>query len=81
MHEFPPIEFLDDSARDNQATNSMEIKPYGWAFRQIAAIQAWVNSLYARNEITSSRPLTVTGYSLGGHLASSACELLAYGCK
>lgn len=28
---FRSTEFLDDAARDNQATNSMEVKPCGWA--------------------------------------------------
>ena len=33
---FPSTEFIDDAARDNQATNTMELKPFGWAFGQIA---------------------------------------------
>lgn len=32
---FRSTEFLDDAARDNQATNTLEIKEKGWAFGQI----------------------------------------------
>ncbi|OUL98421.1 hypothetical protein A8M77_31725 [Variovorax sp. JS1663] len=64
-------EFIDDAARDNQATNSMEIKEKGWAFGQIAEMKKWVDSLYATSKITADKRLTVTGYSLGGHLATA----------
>ncbi|MGE4237665.1 putative Ig domain-containing protein [Hydrogenophaga sp.] len=66
---FRSTEFADDAMRDNQATNTMEIKGHGWAFGQIADMQAWFESLQARNLV--SAPLTVTGYSLGGHLATA----------
>jgi len=33
---FRSTEFADDAARDNQATNTMEVKEYGWAFGQIS---------------------------------------------
>ena len=33
---FRSTEFIDDVARDNQATNTMELKPFGWAFGQMA---------------------------------------------
>jgi hypothetical protein len=33
---FRSTEFADDAARDNQATNTLEIKAHGWAFGQIA---------------------------------------------
>ncbi|AMM23268.1 calcium-binding protein [Variovorax sp. PAMC 28711] len=68
---FRSTEFADDAVRDNQATNVMEIKAEGWAFGQIADMQAWVASLYASDKITTSDQLTVTGYSLGGHLATA----------
>ncbi|VTU30930.1 hypothetical protein H4CHR_02703 [Variovorax sp. PBS-H4] len=68
---FRSTEFVDDAARDNQATNSMEIKEKGWAFGQIADMKAWVDSLYASSKITADKQLTVTGYSLGGHLATA----------
>jgi hypothetical protein len=32
---FRSTEFIDDAARDNQATNAMEIKEAGFAFGQI----------------------------------------------
>ena len=67
---FRSTEFADDAARDDQATNTLEIKEEGWAFGQICDMQAWVDSLYASDKITG--PLTVTGYSLGGHLATAS---------
>ena len=51
---FRSTEFLDDSARDNQATNSMEIKPYGWAFGQIDDMEQWYASLKAKAAIDRS---------------------------
>ena len=68
---FRSTEFIDDAARDNLATNTLEIKEFGWAFGQIADMRNWVNSLYASGRITADRNLTVTGYSLGGHLATA----------
>jgi pimeloyl-ACP methyl ester carboxylesterase len=70
---FRSTEFADDAARDNQATNTLEIKEKGWAFGQIADMQAWYQSLCAgpNPRIPAGAPLTVTGYSLGGHLATA----------
>ena len=33
---FRSTEFIDDAARDNAATNALEVKQFGWAFGQIA---------------------------------------------
>lgn len=68
---FRSTEFIDDAGRDNQATNALEIRPYGWAFGQIDDMKKWVDDLYASNKITTTAPLNVTGYSLGGHLAAA----------
>jgi len=37
---FRSTEFADDAARDNEATNKLEIKDHGWAFGQIADMEA-----------------------------------------
>ena len=66
---FRSTEFADDAARDNQATNALEIREKGFAFGQIDDMQSWYASLQASGKITG--PLTVTGYSLGGHLATA----------
>ena len=58
---FRSTEFLDDSARDNQATNSMEIKPYGWAFGQIADMQNWYAQLQADPSKLQGKAFSVTG--------------------
>jgi Ca2+-binding RTX toxin-like protein len=68
---FRSTEFVDDAVRDNQATNAMEISQYGWAFGQIADMKNWVDGLYTSGKITTDKQLTVTGYSLGGHLATA----------
>lgn len=68
---FRSTEFIDDAVRDTMATNNLEISEHGWAFGQIADMKRWVDSLYANNSIGPSQPLAVTGYSLGGHLATA----------
>jgi Ca2+-binding RTX toxin-like protein len=72
---FRSTEFADDAARDNQATNAMEIRPFGYAFGQIADMKAWTDNLLDTNKINANQPLTVTGYSLGGHLAGAFSEI------
>ena len=67
---FRSTEFIDDSARDNQATNNMEISNKGWAFGQIADMEKWVKSLKDAKIIGEGKEVSVTGYSLGAHLAT-----------
>lgn len=68
---FRSTEFIDDAARDNQATNSMEISEKGWAFGQIADMEKWIQSLKKAEIIGNGKEVSVTGYSLGGHLATA----------
>ena len=68
---FRSTEFIDDAVRDNQATNKMEIAAHGWAFGQIADMEAWYASLQASGKLPTGATFTVTGYSLGGHLATA----------
>jgi hypothetical protein len=71
---FRSTEFADDAARDNQATNNLEIKATGWAFGQIADMQAWYQRLretYSTDFARAGGKFAVTGYSLGGHLAAA----------
>ena len=69
---FRSTEFLDDNARDNMATNTMELKEFGWAFGQIADMERW----YAELRTTyPTQPFAVTGYSLGGSLANAFAKL------
>jgi hypothetical protein len=44
---FRSTEFIDDAVRDNQATNTLEVKEFGWAFGQIADMESWYASLKA----------------------------------
>jgi hypothetical protein len=64
---FRSTEFIDDAARDNEATNKLEISEKGFAFGQLDDMETWYQSLKSHKLITG--PLTVTGYSLGGHIA------------
>ena len=72
---FRSTEFLDDSARDNQATNTLEIKEFGWAFGQMADMENWYAHLKSTGKIGLEDRFSLTGYSLGGHLATAcACK-------
>lgn len=62
-------EFVDDAVRDSVATNTMEIQETGWAWGQIADMEAWYAKLKKDGKL--STPFAVTGYSLGGHLATA----------
>ncbi|WP_077001411.1 putative Ig domain-containing protein [Variovorax sp. KK3] len=67
---FRSTEFIDDAARDNQATNTLEIAATGYAWGQIRDMEAWYQSLKDRGLVSKEQGFAVTGYSLGGHLAT-----------
>ena len=59
---FRSTEFLDDAARDNQATNAGEVKPFGFAFGQIADMESWWAQLNASDgPLAAGQAVTVTG--------------------
>jgi len=64
-------EFIDDAVRDNQATNKMEIADRGWAFGQIDDLEQWFQGLRNEKLIGDGEQIRITGYSLGGHLATA----------
>lgn len=64
---FRSTEFIDDAARDNLATNTLEIKNTGFAWGQLLDMETW----YASLKIPVGQTVSVTGYSLGGHLATA----------
>ncbi|MGW8274706.1 alpha/beta hydrolase family protein [Xanthomonas axonopodis] len=69
---FRSTEFIDDAARDNKATNELEIKNTGYAWGQLADMQAWYAELKADPaKLGGGQAFSVTGYSLGGHLATA----------
>ena len=71
---FRSTEFIDDAARDNKATNQLELKDLGWAFGQIAEMDAWyaqIRDQFLTDENNNVKQFNVTGYSLGGHLATA----------
>jgi hypothetical protein len=72
---FRSTEFLDDAIRDSAATNSLEVFDTGFAWGQIADMEKWYGELKASGKLSNpdGDPLgfSVTGYSLGGHLATA----------
>jgi hypothetical protein len=66
---FRSTEFVDDAVRDSLATNDMEVHETGWAWGQIADMEDWYESI--KNLIPADVKPNVTGYSLGGHLATA----------
>ncbi|MBW8832783.1 MAG: hypothetical protein JF606_25975, partial [Burkholderiales bacterium] len=45
MRYFRSTEFIDDAARDSQATDAMELAKFGFAFGQIRDMEAWYAEL------------------------------------
>ena len=68
---FRSTEFIDDNLRDSKSTNELEVKELGWAFGQIAEMEAWYAQLRADPGLLGGKKFNVTGYSLGGHLATA----------
>ncbi len=67
---FRSTEFIEDAVRDNRATNTFEIKEKGFSFSQMADMEQWVQLLVDKGLIGNGKPVNVTGYSLGAHLAT-----------
>ena len=71
---FRSTEFIDDAARDQEATNKLEVSELGWAFGQIDDMRTWYQSLrtkYVGDFAAAAGRLSVTGYSLGGQMATA----------
>lgn len=69
---FRSTEFIDDAVRDSKATNELEVKEIGWALGQIAEMERWYKDvLLGDSRLLAGRKFNVTGYSLGGHLATA----------
>lgn len=64
-------EFIDDTVRDNLACNTYEIKNTGYAWGQISDMEAWYAELKKTGGPLDGKAFSVTGYSLGGHLATA----------
>jgi hypothetical protein len=63
---FRSTEFADDAARDNEATNDLEIKQKGWAFGQIADMEDWYAGLRTSGKIAPGESFSVTGMRPAG---------------
>ncbi|HEX5391978.1 MAG TPA: hypothetical protein VFW68_01765, partial [Rhodocyclaceae bacterium] len=76
---FRSTEFIDDAVRDSAATNTLEVHDAGWAFGQIADMEQWYKELTSAAKdgkpagvlYQNQNSISVTGYSLGGHLATA----------
>lgn len=73
---FRSTEFVDDVIADSVGTNE-GISQYGWAFGQISDMETWWATLKQSNPELLTKGVTVTGYSLGGHLATAFAQLRA----
>ncbi|WP_138856475.1 hypothetical protein [Inhella inkyongensis] len=71
---FRSTEFVDDAARDNESTNVLEIKETGFAWGQLRDMEAWYQQLIQDGKLAEGQ-FSLTGYSLGGHLASAFNEM------
>jgi hypothetical protein len=67
-------EFVDDHLRDNQATNTLEIFATGFAWGQLRDLEDWYAQLVRDGELVPGT-FGLTGYSLGGHLATAFNEM------
>ena len=67
---FRSTEFIDDSARDSEGTDKLEIAKGGFALGQIADMEAWYSKLTQSGGPLAGKRFAVTGYSLGAHLAT-----------
>lgn len=68
---FRSTEFIDDAARDNMATNTLEIADTGFAWGQLRDMVNWYQKLTEPGGTLAGQSFSVTGYSLGGHLATA----------
>jgi hypothetical protein len=68
---FRSTEFIDDAIRDSASTNTMEVHDTGWAWGQITDMEAWYAGLRQSRLLPPGTKPAVTGYSLGGHLATT----------
>lgn len=68
---FRSTEFIDDAARDNMATNTLEIAETGFAWGQLRDMVTWYTGLTAPGGVLYGKNFSLTGYSLGGHLATA----------
>ncbi len=67
---FRSTEFIDDAARDNEATNKQEVARGGFALGQIADMETWYEELSKSGGHLEGKKFSVTGYSLGANLAT-----------
>ena len=67
---FRSTEFIDDSARDSEETDKLELAKGGFALGQIADMEAWYSKLTQSGGPLEGKRFAVTGYSLGAHLAT-----------
>ena len=67
---FRSTEFIDDSARDSEGTDKLELAKGGFALGQIADMEAWYSKLTQSGGPLEGKRFAVTGYSLGAHLAT-----------
>lgn len=74
---FRSTEFADDAARDNEATNTLEVRPFGFAFGQIADMEKWYAELKTTSgALPAGARFVVTGYTVRGHSVAGSHVML-----
>ncbi len=68
---------VGDAERDSVQGADGEIAGVGFALAQLVSMERYYRDLKASGELPQNAVLTVTGYSLGGHLATVFTELHA----
>ncbi len=76
---FRSTEFADDNkggdwSRDGVTGADGEMAAFGFAFAQIGDAEAWFRQLRTQGLLPSDKNYNVTGYSLGGHIATVFAE-------
>ena len=66
---------VGDAQRDSVQGADGEIAGVGFALAQLVSMERYYRTLRASGQLPSNAVLTVTGYSLGGHLATIFTEL------
>ncbi len=74
--ESAPVAQSGDRERDLFGADA-EVGAFGFAFGQLAAMEQYYQSLKAGGKLPTGAVLNVTGFSLGGHLATVFTELHA----
>ena len=67
---FRGTELIGDAGQGDDATSASQLKTIGSAWDRVCDMEAWYQSLRNRRLLQPGQDFAVTGYGLGGHLAT-----------